>query len=92
MTLNLSQAKIGDQLEVLAIDDSQAEVSERLYALGVFPGVAVNLLRAAPMGDPLQIKAGQTLISIRRQEAQSIRVVIQQPANVPSVLTALGST
>lgn len=92
MTLNLSQANIGDQLEVLSIDDSHDEVTERLYALGVFPGVALNLLRSAPMGDPLQIKAGHTLISIRRQEAQSIQVSVQEPIPAASSVTALGST
>jgi ferrous iron transport protein A len=75
MTIDLSQAKPGDHLTVLSIDPTHADINERLSALGIFPGAALHLLRKAPLGDPLQVKAGHTLISIRRQEAQAISVV-----------------
>ena len=74
MTANLAEANPGDQLTVLAIDSSQADISERLCALGIFPGAGLKVLRKAPLGDPLQVKAGHTLISIRRQEALAIAV------------------
>jgi Fe2+ transport system protein FeoA len=61
-------------LTVLAIDASQAEIGERLGALGIFPGAGLKVLHKAPLGDPLQIKAGHTLISIRRQDALAISV------------------
>ena len=80
MTLTLSHANAGDQLTVLAIDASKADISERLYALGIFPGAALQVLRRAPLGDPLQVKAGQTLVSIRLQEAQAVVVSINQAA------------
>ena len=74
MSSNLSQAQPGDQVTVVAIDPSQADICERLGALGIFPGAGLKVLRKAPLGDPLQVKAGHTLISIRRQEALAITI------------------
>ncbi len=50
------------------------EIQSRLYALGLYPGVEVKVLRFAPMGDPIQLKVGYALLSIRKQEARYIRV------------------
>jgi len=50
------------------------ELQSRLYALGLYPGVEVNVLRFAPAGDPIQIRIGSTLLSIRKQEARFVAV------------------
>ena len=55
-----------------AADDS--ELQSRLYALGLYPGIEVEVLRFAPVGDPIQIRTGLTLLSIRKQEAILIEV------------------
>lgn len=73
-TLNLSQARPGDRCLVLGVADESAELRSRLYALGVIPGALVQILRTAPLGDPLQIRVGTTLLSIRRTEAAAIAV------------------
>jgi len=46
----------------------------RFLSMGLVPGTAIQVLRVAPMGCPLQVKAGSTLLSIRRTEAESIQV------------------
>jgi ferrous iron transport protein A len=50
------------------------DFQSRLYALGLYPGVFVDVLHVAPMGDPYQVRIGRTLISIRKQEARLITV------------------
>ena len=55
-----------------AIDHS--DFQSRLYALGLYPGVWVDVLHIAPFGDPLQVKVGHTLLSIRKSEASLVRV------------------
>ncbi len=85
MTLNLSQANPGDLVTVLDIDSSQADIRERLGALGIYPGAGLQVLRRAPLGDPLQVKAGHTLISIRRQEALAISIT-QTTTNVSAAV------
>ncbi|HAK52081.1 MAG TPA: ferrous iron transport protein A [Gammaproteobacteria bacterium] len=55
-----------------ALDDS--ELQSRLYALGLYPGIEVEVLRFAPVGDPIQVRTGLALLSIRKQEAALIEV------------------
>ncbi len=71
---NLANAQVGQSFTVVSISEQQPDTLSRLYALGVFPGAKVDVLRRAPLGDPLQVKVGQTLISLRKQEASSIAV------------------
>lgn len=74
---SLSAAKRGDRCVVLDIAEKPAELRSRLYALGVIPGSALEVLRYAPLGDPMQIKVGGSFVSIRRAEAEIISVEIQ---------------
>ena len=73
----LSMASTGDRCVVLEIAANQLELKSRLYALGIIPGIALEILRFAPLGDPMQVKAGSSFISIRKQEAHAILVRIQ---------------
>ncbi len=54
--------------------DGNLEFQSRLYSLGLYPGALVDVLHVAPLGDPLQVKVGQTLISIRKREAAMVKV------------------
>lgn len=72
--MNLQKSAIGGRYRVLNIDAAQPELQSRLYALGIFPGTAIEVLRRAPLGDPLQLKMGNSLVSIRQHEAQAIQV------------------
>ena len=47
----------------------------RLMEMGVLPGTAVELVRFAPMGDPLEIKVRGYHLTLRKQEADLIEVV-----------------
>ncbi len=52
----------------------QGEALSRLHRMGVIPGAEATVLRTAPMGDPMQVRVGGTLLSIRRQDAHQIQV------------------
>ncbi len=73
----LSSAKSGDRCIVLEIAAEPAELRSRLYSLGVIPGSLLELLRFAPLGDPMQVKVGGSFLSIRKAEAEIITVDIQ---------------
>ena len=57
---------------VVAAATTNPPLQSRLYALGLYPGVEVSVLRFAPAGDPIQLRVGTTLLSIRKQEAAEI--------------------
>lgn len=46
----------------------------RMMELGVLPGTIVELIRVAPLGDPIEMRARGCCLSIRRREARSIAV------------------
>jgi len=73
----LSQASTGDSCLVLKIEPEPPELRSRLYTLGIIPGSLLQVLRFAPLGDPMQLRVGGSFISIRRAEANVISVEVQ---------------
>jgi Fe2+ transport system protein FeoA len=72
--ITLAEMKQASHCRVLTAAAGSGEIQSRLYALGLYPGVVVDVLRFAPAGDPIQVRIGATLLSIRRQEARLISV------------------
>ena len=70
----LADIKAEGRCTVTATASSSRELQSRLYALGLYPGVEVVVLRFAPAGDPMQIRIGGTLLSIRKNEARQVAV------------------
>lgn len=50
------------------------ELSARMRALGLLPGRRIRVIRRSPFQGPIQVRAGQTDIIIRRSEAQAIKL------------------
>ncbi len=46
----------------------------RLLALGLRPGVLVEVLLRAPLGDPLEVRAGDAFLLLRQSEASQVLV------------------
>lgn len=76
--MKLAEIPAGTHCLVQAAADENKELQSRLYALGVYPGVKLDVLRFAPTGDPMQVRVGGTLISIRKTEAEQIYVEASQ--------------
>lgn len=49
---------------------------QRLLEMGMMPGSAVELVRYAPLGDPIDIKVRGFHLSIRASEARLVDVVL----------------
>jgi Fe2+ transport system protein FeoA len=50
--------------------------------MGVLPGTRVTVVRAAPLGDPIEIELRSYSLSIRRREASGIVVRdVREPAS-----------
>ena len=46
----------------------------RLRELGLLPNTRIQLIRRAPLGDPIEIYVRGSLISIRKKEADLIKI------------------
>ena len=65
---------IKEEAEILQVEAT--ELGQRLGEMGFLPGKAIQLLQKAPFGDPLAFQIDNTVIALRKIEAQSIRVRI----------------
>lgn len=73
--LTLDQIPQGGRARIRRVR-GQGMLRRRLMDMGVLPGAEVELLRAAPLGDPLEYKLRGYHLSLRKSEAQSIEVEI----------------
>lgn len=55
-----------------------ADVRSRLQELGLVAGTPVQLVRFAPLGDPVEIHVRGSYLSVRRHEAEQILVETPQ--------------
>ena len=65
----------GDRAFITHVDPDAASF-ERLLALGFVPGSAVEVIRRAPLGDPVEYQVRGTRICLRESEASLIRIRI----------------
>lgn len=65
---------IDGTLSLITGFSSEGENVRRLLSMGVIPGAQAQVVRTAPLGDPMQVKVGTTMLSIRRADAQQIHV------------------
>ena len=74
--MTLAEVLPQGRCRIINAAEDQPDFQSRIYALGLHPGAEVSVLHIAPLGDPLQVKVGNTLLSIRRQEAVMVEVEI----------------
>jgi ferrous iron transport protein A len=69
----LSELKPGDRARVTAVG-GEGEAARRLMDLGLIRGTAVEVVRKAPLGDPIEVRIRGFMLSLRRTEADHITV------------------
>lgn len=70
----LGELAPGQTARVIELLDIAPSLRKKLLALGLLPDTQVQLVRRAPMGDPLQIRIGSSQFSIRQNLANKITV------------------
>lgn len=73
MAHTLDQLAPGDKARVKRIG-GQGAVRRRLMDMGLVGGVEIELVKAAPMGDPLEFRLRGYRLSLRKTEAQIVEI------------------
>ena len=73
-TTTLNTLAHGAEARVVSVDGEGA-VARRLMEMGVVPGAPVCVVKAAPLGDPIEVRVRGYHLALRRAEAQTIQVV-----------------
>ena len=66
----------GQSAEVVAVSGDPALV-QRLYEMGLLEGERVEVVARAPLGDPLEIRFGNSRLSLRKAEAANVAVELR---------------
>jgi len=71
--MNLARVPVGGSAVIGHVGGGRA-FRRRLMELGVLPGTIVEVVRVAPLGDPLELRVRGCLLSVRREEARAVTV------------------
>lgn len=71
--MNLSELTVGDRARILAVEGPRS-FRRRVLEMGLLPGTEVEVVRIAPLGDPMELRARQASLSIRHAEAAGVTV------------------
>ncbi|MBM3137991.1 MAG: metal-dependent transcriptional regulator [Chloroflexi bacterium] len=72
---NLREMKIGQKAIVLGVRSS-GSTRQRMMDMGLVPGSEIEVMRIAPLGDPIEINLKGYHLSLRKSEAKEVEVEI----------------
>jgi|GEM_PF-423152 len=70
----LSDLQAGQTACIVNMHDMEPVMRKKLLNLGFLPKAKIQLLRLAPMGDPLAIRCANNNIALRKMLASQIKV------------------
>lgn len=69
----LSRLQPGEKGRVTEIGDA-GTATQRLMDMGITRGTTIEVVRAAPLGDPIEVRLRGFMLTLRRAEAEHITV------------------
>ena len=70
--MTLKDSETGMVVRIDSVGDSK--LKNRLMTMGLIPGTRVEILRSAPMGDPIAIRLRSYNLAMRKDDAAQIQV------------------
>ena len=75
--IGLAHFQVGKKGPVRMIA-ATSDISRRLMDMGITRGTSVHLQKLAPLGDPLELRLRGYSLSLRKTDAEKIKVVLEQ--------------
>ena len=72
----LSELKVGQIANIVHMHDMGPAMRKKLLNMGFLPKASVQLLRIAPMGDPIAVRCANSSIALRKNLAKQIQVEV----------------
>jgi ferrous iron transport protein A len=72
---SLDQLRPGQRGHIVIVA-GQDSLVQRLMEMGLLEGEEVELVGFAPLGDPLEVRLGDSRLSLRRGEAARVQVTL----------------
>ena len=74
MTIALKDLSAGDRGRVHGYEEGGRAYRRKLLSMGLTPGVELEVVRVAPMGDPVEVRVRGTSVTLRKDEAAALRM------------------
>jgi len=72
---SLNQLQVGEKGTIVKVGGAGA-AKRRILDMGVVRGTEIEMLRVAPLGDPVELRVKGYNLSLRKAEAQTIDVEV----------------
>ena len=69
MSITLKDFAVGDRGTLVGFLAGGGIYRSKLLSMGLTPGVPLEVVRVAPLGDPVEIRVRGTSLTLRREEA-----------------------
>lgn len=73
--MTLRELSPGQVAKVVAIN-AEGGFKRRIMDMGITTGIAVKMIKVAPLGDPIEVTVRGYQLSLRKEEASSIQVEV----------------
>ena len=74
MTKALDSLKVGESGKVIAVSGHNTSLRRRLLDMGLTPETKVEVIRFAPLGDPIELMVRGYALTIRKDDAKLIEI------------------
>ena len=76
--IGLDQVPVGGRA-VVKVVGGKAALRQRLLEMGLTEGTDVEVVRLAPLGDPMEIRVRGYYLTLRKGDAKDVRVLVVAP-------------
>ena len=76
MEKRLSEFKIGEKGTIKTVD-GEGKLRRRLFDMGATPGAHIELIKKAPLGDPLEVHIRNYVLTLRKSEASLLLMEVE---------------
>lgn len=74
LNMVLADLKTGQMAQIIHMQDMEPVMRKKLLNMGFLPKASIQLLRVAPMGDPIAVRCANSSIALRKNIAKQIQV------------------
>lgn len=76
MTQSLANVEAKQKVKVISLGAAGSVFRRKLLSMGLTPGIEIDILRKAPFGGPMELNLRGFSLSLRRNEAEGIQVLL----------------
>lgn len=74
--MDVTDLKINQEANIIDVE-GEGPLRRRLLEMGILPNTLIKVIKKAPLGDPLEISIRGYELSLRKEDAKSIKVEVK---------------